>query len=454
VSYAGSVFRVLIICSCALTWSRPAHAQQRSNTSGADLAIIRKQLGALQTQQQLILDKLNDLESKMSADGVGGTGALPSTTEVRGERFKGESGAAVGIIEYSDYECPFCGQFEQSTFPQLLSNYVKTGKVKYIYRDLPLHHPHSMLAAQASHCAKDQGRYWEMHDALFANQANLAENHLSEIADSLNLDVAKFASCLASGKFTDEVQASVSEAAKLGINATPAFMIGILDKGGNTLNIDKRIVGAVPYEMLKDDLDMLLASLPQVKPTGDALMRHNFSRRAAFVVMEARRESGKRGASVVDLNSLIAGLIVEDQDQNSMNLNEQDPDVKRSREMEPRPTLFPLKSWIKREPFFPRELASNLLAKLEDILPKSRGVPDTTPIPTSLEFDRAVSVADNLRQEFHQDRVEPLHLLAAALREPCEGTKVLQEAGITEEKVLQTIRAGGDLERGTSAKTP
>ncbi len=452
-SHVGWSSRVLIACSCALTLSQPGHAQQRTDANGADFAIIRKQLVALHRQEQLILDKLNDLENRLSADGIG-TAALPSTTDVRGENFKGEADARVAIIEYSDYECPFCGQFEQSTFLQLLSNYVKTGKVRYIYRDLPLHHPHSMLAARSSHCAGDQGKYWEMHDALFANQANLAEDHLSEIAGSLDLDANKFANCLASGKFTDEIQASVSKAARLGMNATPAFMIGTLEKGGSTLHIDKRIVGAVPYEMLKDDLDGLLASLSQVRPAGDALMRQNFSRRAAVAVMEARRESGKRGADVVGLNSLIAGLIAEDQDQNSMDLNERDPDVKRYREMEPKPALFPRKSWIKREPFFSPELASSLLVKLNDILPKSSGVPDAAPIPTSPEFDRAVDVADNLRQEFHQARVEPLHLLAAALREPCEGTKMLQEAGITEEKVLQTIRAGGDLEKGNSSGTP
>ena len=128
----------------------------------------------------------------------------------------------------ADYECPFCGQFERDTLPGVLKDYVQTGKVKFVYRDFPPHHPHAMLAARASRCAGDQGKYWKMHDALFTSQANLAEDHLSELAGSLDIDSTKFANCLAGHKFTGAIQDSVSQANDLGIHATPSFIIGTL----------------------------------------------------------------------------------------------------------------------------------------------------------------------------------------------------------------------------------
>lgn len=230
----------------------------------ADVATIERQIDTLEKQQQLILDKLNELESALSANGLK-TASLPSTTDVRGENFRGGADAKFVIIEYADYECPFCGQFERDTVPELLKNYVQTGKVKFVYRDLPLHHPHAMLAARASRCAADQGKYWEMHDALFASQANLAQDHVSELAGSLSLDSTRFANCLASDKFTGAIQASVSQANDLGLHATPSFIIGTLANGGSIVHIDKRVVGAVPYEQLRTELDELLTSMAQTE---------------------------------------------------------------------------------------------------------------------------------------------------------------------------------------------
>jgi predicted DsbA family dithiol-disulfide isomerase len=98
-----------------------------------------------------------------------------------------------------------------------------------------------------------------MHDALFANQANLAAEHVTELAISLGIDREKFAACMASDRFTTDVEASVSQAESLGIRGTPSFVIGTLQNDGNTVHIDSRFVGAVPYERLSGDLDRLLA---------------------------------------------------------------------------------------------------------------------------------------------------------------------------------------------------
>jgi ATP-dependent Clp protease ATP-binding subunit ClpA len=185
-------------------------------------------------------------------------------------------------------------------------------------------------------------------------------------------------------------------------------------------------------------------------------MLDNLSRRALRVVMEARLEAGKRGANSIDVNSLVIGLITEDQNPTSMNLNEQDARVKRVREMETKPlaVAFPAIAWIKRRTFFPSEVAAKLLVELNETLPKSNSVPGTAEIPTSPGFDHVLAAAENLRQELHQSKVEPLEMVAAALREPCEAARMLHEAGITEEKVFQAIRAEGDLEKRSSSPTP
>jgi Clp amino terminal domain, pathogenicity island component len=188
--------------------------------------------------------------------------------------------------------------------------------------------------------------------------------------------------------------------------------------------------------------------------TEDFRMFQNLSMRATKVVIETIREAQQRGADSVDLNALVAELVTEDQNPDSLDLNYQDPAVKRFMEHEPKPlgVLFPRTAALPHDPFFSPEVAADLSAKLKRILPRS--TPRTGELPASPEFERAFDVAEQLRNEFHQGKVQPLHILAAALREPCEATHLLIDAGITEERILQTIRAGGNLEQGNPSGTP
>ena len=105
---------------------------------------------------------------------------------------RGKADARVTIVEFTDYQCPFCSRYVRETYPQLDKEYVQTGKVKYVLRDLPLEaiHPLAMKAAEAAHCAGEQGKYWEMHDRLFANQTELARTDLAKHAQALGLDAA------------------------------------------------------------------------------------------------------------------------------------------------------------------------------------------------------------------------------------------------------------------------
>jgi protein-disulfide isomerase len=136
---------------------------------------------------------------------------------------KGPAGAPVTIIEFSDFQCPFCGRVE-TTLKTVLDKY--KDKVRFVYRDFPLSiHPLAPKAAEAAECAHDQGKFWEFHDALYADQSKLSVPDMEATAAGLGLNADKFKSCLESGKFASEVSKDVDDANKAGVSSTPSFFI-------------------------------------------------------------------------------------------------------------------------------------------------------------------------------------------------------------------------------------
>lgn len=149
----------------------------------------------------------------------------------------GNANASVTIIEFSDFECPYCGKFFTETLPLIKQNYINTGKVKLVYRDFPLSfHPDSEKAAEAAECAGEQSKYWEMHDKLFEDQTALSVDNLKQYAKDIGLDSAKFNSCLDSGKMSTEVQKDLADGQSYGVSGTPTFFINGVE-----------LVGAQPY---------------------------------------------------------------------------------------------------------------------------------------------------------------------------------------------------------------
>jgi protein-disulfide isomerase len=139
-------------------------------------------------------------------------------------RVKGDPKAPVTIVEFSDFQCPFCKKSE-ATLKDLLKKY--DGRIKLAYLDFPLReiHPQAEPAAAAARCAGEQGKYWEYHDALFEDQSKLDKAGLAERANRLKLDQRKFDACLASGKFKDKIEADLQEGTKAGVAGTPGFFI-------------------------------------------------------------------------------------------------------------------------------------------------------------------------------------------------------------------------------------
>lgn len=165
----------------------------------------------------------------------------------------GDADAPLTLIEFSDYECPFCKRHATQTMPDIKKNYIDTGKLKLVFRDYPLgFHSNAVPAALAAECARDQKgdeAYFEMHDKLFSGE--LSSEIYAEYAGELGLDMTAYNDCVDSGKFTDEINADMAAGTKYGVRGTPGFVL----TDGET---NKSIKGAQPYANFQQAFDALL----------------------------------------------------------------------------------------------------------------------------------------------------------------------------------------------------
>lgn len=168
---------------------------------------------------------------------------------IEGAPFLGEKSAPVVLVEYTDYQCPFCGRHFTQTFGQIKSTYIDTGKVKYVTKDFPLNniHPNAQKAAEAAHCMreqKDDKGYYAMHDKIFANQQTMSVESYKKWARELGADGAKFDSCLDSGKSASIVSKNLAEGQADGIQGTPGFFIN-----------GKLLSGAQPFSAFQSAIE-------------------------------------------------------------------------------------------------------------------------------------------------------------------------------------------------------
>ena len=164
----------------------------------------------------------------------------------------GPADAPITIIEFSDYQCPFCQRWHADTFDALLNAY--PDQIRFVYRDYPLYslHPQAEPAAEAANCANAQGKFWEYHDLLFSDKMDLSPEAYSAYASELGLDLDAFKQCLASDKFIPEITADYEYASGLGVSSTPTFFInGVMIVGAQPLSvfqsvIDRELAGEIP----------------------------------------------------------------------------------------------------------------------------------------------------------------------------------------------------------------
>lgn len=181
----------------------------------------------------------------------------PVDVEVGHLPILGDKDAKVTIVEFSDFQCPFCKQLFEDALPQIKKEYIDTGKAKLAYRHYPLTsiHPNAQKAAEASECANDQDKFWEYHDQLFTNQADWetlpsdgALNKFAEYAGAIGINGEELRECVTSGKMAENVKKDIDAGTAVGVDGTPAsFVNGIL------------ISGAVPFEDFKTQIEAALA---------------------------------------------------------------------------------------------------------------------------------------------------------------------------------------------------
>jgi len=174
---------------------------------------------------------------------------------------KGSESAPLVLVEFSDYQCSFCARHVRETYPEIYKKYINTGKIRYALLDNPLpFHNMASEAAEAAHCADEQGRFWDMHDKMMSDPDSV--NDLNAIASSLGLDMQKFGSCMEEKKYAGKVSSNISLAKKLNIKAAPGFVIAASNPDDpQKVKGISFILGARPFAQFQKEIDQALAGL-------------------------------------------------------------------------------------------------------------------------------------------------------------------------------------------------
>lgn len=185
-----------------------------------------------------------------------------ATVSIDDDPVKGSPDAPVTIVEFSDYECPFCKKFYDNAYRQIKEEYIDKGKVKMVFRDYPLpFHKKAIPAALAANCAGEQGKYWEVHDYFFENPRKLDRESIMISAKEFDVDYGQFEKCMNDETKITEIKKDMADAKKYGVTGTPAFFIG---KTGDGKEITGVLVGgARPFESFKSEIDPLLEGQPK-----------------------------------------------------------------------------------------------------------------------------------------------------------------------------------------------
>jgi protein-disulfide isomerase len=244
---------------------RASHDSKPKKTSGDEVNMKKVLVGAAVLQVVLLIFISFQLSSlgDLSGAAVGAairepTAAAPSPspaapsvdmkTLIDDDSIKGDKDAPVTIVEFSDYECPFCARFYSDTYGQIVEKYIDTGKVNLVYRDFPLSfHPNAQKAGEAAECAGEQGKYYEMHDLLFEKGVSGGVSAYKQYAKEIGLKTSDFDSCLDSGEMAGEVRKDFTDGQRAGVQGTPAFFID-----------GKLISGAQPFPAFEAAIEAAL----------------------------------------------------------------------------------------------------------------------------------------------------------------------------------------------------
>jgi protein-disulfide isomerase len=240
-----------------------------SKTVKAESVTINMPEGMTRDQADAILNELKSIHQLLLNPPATRSAAAAPASVAPNEKVKmsvgagwysmGREDAPVTMVEFTDYQCPFCRRFETGSFAQLKKEYIDTGKVRFVSRDLPLEfHPNAPGAAMAARCAGEQNKFWEMRDAMMLDTAtDLGPESILKYGQKTNLDMTAFSACLKDKKFTEAIKKDTADAGSLGISGTPSFVIG---KTAKDEIAGVRIVGAVPFAVFDSTIKEMLTA--------------------------------------------------------------------------------------------------------------------------------------------------------------------------------------------------
>jgi protein-disulfide isomerase len=222
---------------------------------------LRKQIELLVAGQKTLEQQVQEIRALVRPGAKPAPAAADKLLSVDGAPTKGSPDAKVTVVVFSDYECPFCSGYARESWPLLEQDYVKTGKIKYVFRNFPLTalHKQAMKAHEAALCAGEQGKYWEMHDLLSANSPALGTAALVDYAGRVSLKQAQFQACLNAGHNLRQIWQDVSEGQRAGVTGTPTFFMGLTPQRGSSMQALRVVEGAQPYPAFKQAIDGVLA---------------------------------------------------------------------------------------------------------------------------------------------------------------------------------------------------
>ena len=236
---------------------------------GDDLKALRQEIESLKTGVADVQRDVQEIKALLQGALQGGRQAAappppvtPDSREmtVANAHAKGSAGSRLVLVEFSDFQCPFCARHAKQTMPQLEREYVDTGKLRYVMRNLPLTqiHPDAVRAASAAECAGDQGKYWQMHEKLFGHQQALGAADLTRYAQESGVEPKAFQQCMDANRHEAKIRQDLAEALNAGVNSTPTFFLGFAEGDGKA-KIVRRVSGAHPYPVFKAAIEGLLA---------------------------------------------------------------------------------------------------------------------------------------------------------------------------------------------------
>ena len=237
-----------------------------SASTKQDISELQEAIAELRESQEAMQKDLAEIKKQVKE----GARAAPAKAAFREQDVSigdspviGDAKATITLIEFSDYQCPYCSRHARDVMPQIVKDYVDTGKVKYVMFENPIPslHKNAYNASLAALCAKDQGQYWEMHNIMFDNQKALDVDGLKAFAASIGLNSSEFDTCLDSKKYEKQINSNLATASKLGVRGTPGFVLGLTDsKDPGKAKISAYIKGAQRFDRFKADIEKLMDS--------------------------------------------------------------------------------------------------------------------------------------------------------------------------------------------------